>query len=494
MTHVLAVDQSTSATKALLFESDGSRVEAAGAVSEHEQLYPRPGWVEHDAEEVFRNTLDTVAAVIREGRVVREDLLCLSIANQRETVVVFDRRTGKPLHNAVVWQCRRGDDICEALIREGYNAQVQRATGLRIDSYFSAPKLKWLLDNSKKIRHAVEAGEALIGTIDTYLIYRLTNGQVFATDHTNACRTLLYNIDELRWDPRLCQLFGVPPNSLPEVRESRSHFGETDLGGLLDRTIPICGVMGDSQAALFAERCFDPGSAKVTLGTGSSVLLNTGDKFCISDSGIVSTLAWVYKGNPTYAFEGIINFAGATIAWLKNQLQLIDDAGACEEMAKAVADNGGVYLVPAFVGLSAPQWNHTARAAILGLTPHSDRNHVVRAALEAIAYQVKDVLDLMASDAGVHLRAVRADGGMARNAFLLQFIADMTRQRVLASTKPESSALGAVLSGTLGMGVHGALEDLLALPHESRSFVPSMPASLVEKNYAGWKAAVSRVL
>lgn len=492
MKTILAVDQSTSATKALLLQTDGRLIDSVSI--SHEQYYPQPGWVEHDAEEIYNNTLAVLRALLEKNGNLAAGALCLSITNQRETIVIFDKGSGRPLYNAIVWQCRRGDPICQALIEAGHSELVQRKTGLKIDTYFPASKLKWLFDHEPAIRQKVSSGEALIGTIDAYLIYRLTGGRTFASDHTNASRTLLLNIHDLSWDQALCDLFDVPIHALPQARESSAHFGETDLGGLLKDPVPICGVMGDSQAALFAERCFTPGSAKVTLGTGSSVLLNIGTTMRPSASGSVTTIGWVYRGQPTYALEGIINFTGATIAWLRDQLQLIGSSDETERLARAVVDNGGVYLIPAFVGLSAPYWRADVQGAIVGLTPSSTKNHVVRAALESIAYQIKDVLDLMAQDAGIPLAMLHADGGAVRNRFLVQFIADMTRLRVRASTLPELSALGAMFSGALGMGVYQSLEDLEQLSLDFVDYEPMMDAAQADHYYAGWQAAVQRIL
>lgn len=492
MNYILAVDQSTSATKALVYDVTGKLIDKASL--DHEQIYPQPGWVEHDAEKIWQNTLSVLERVVERNGALVGDLLCLSIANQRETIVVFDRKTGEPLHNAIVWQCRRGDPICTALVEVGHSDTVRRRTGLKIDTYFSASKLKWLVQNKPEIGEKLNGGDVLAGTIDTYLMYRLTGGETFATDHTNASRTLLYDIGRLCWDEELCGLFEVPSKALPEVRESSACYGETDIGGLLDRPIPICGVMGDSQASLFAQRCFNPGMAKVTFGTGSSILLNIGGDLRLSESGAVSTIAWVYDGKPTYAFEGIINYSAATIAWLKNQLELIDDVSKTEEMATTVQDNGGVYLVPAFTGLSAPYWSQTARAAILGLTAHSTKNHVVRASLESIAYQIRDALDMMKDEAGVALKSIHADGGATANSFLMQFTADMLGLELRASEVPEFSPLGAALSGALGMGVYGSLDDLMDLPFESTSYTATMNRAGVEEYYGGWKEAVRRVL
>jgi glycerol kinase len=492
MTTVLTIDQSTSATKALLFDADGGLIDRASV--EHQQYYPQPGWVEHDADEIYRNTLTAIQTVLARNPALKDDLSFLSITNQRETIVVFDRATGQPVYNAIVWQCRRGEPLCQQLSDAGHDAEVHAVTGLKIDTYFPASKIAWLFAHVPGLQARVRAGEALIGTIDAYLIYRLTGGAVFATDPTNASRTLLFDIHNLRWSEELCDLFGVPVAALPEVRESSACFGETTLDGLLERPLPLYGVMGDSQAALFAERCWRPGLGKVTFGSGSSVLLNIGDTAVLSEGGIVTTVGWRMQGHTTYAFEGIINFTGATINWLRDQLQLISTPAETEALAQAVPDNGGVYLIPAFVGLSAPYWQPRAKAAIVGLTPAATRSHVVRAALESIAYQVKDVLDLMHAESQVSLENIHADGGMVSNAFLMQFVADMTQIVVQASDMPESSALGATLAGLLGAGVYATLDDLGTLPHRHHDYKPQRGSEYAQANYAGWQAAVQQVL
>ncbi len=371
---------------------------------------------------------------------------------------------------------------------------MTQLTGLRLDTYFSASKLKWLVRHQPDLAVRLAHGEALIATMDAYLIYRLTGGRVFATDHTNASRTLLHDIGSLRWDPWLCELFETPLKALPEVRESSAGFGETTFEGLLPNPLPICGVMGDSQASLFAQRCFQPGMAKVTFGTGSSVLLNIGNQLRFSKSGAVSTIAWVHRGEPTYAFEGIINYSAATIAWLKDQLGLIQSARESGALASSVPDNGGVYLVPAFAGLSAPYWSQTARAAIVGLTAHSNRNHVVRAAEESIAYQLRDVLEMMKAESDVPLRCIHADGGPTGDRFLMQFTADMLGLELRVADLPDCSALGALLAGMIGQGHLADFDALHQLPIEFTVFQPAMSTELVKRNYAGWKQAVNRVL
>jgi len=489
---LLALDQSTSATKAILFDITGRALDKASL--DHRQIYPQPGWVEHDAEEIWRNTLEVIRQLAKRNSDKLSAIAGLSITNQRETILVFDRKTGRPLHNAIVWQDRRGDPLCAELKQQGHDDWVRQRTGLKIDTYFSASKLKWLVREKPDIAAKLKSGEAVIGTIDAYLVHRLTGGMVFATDHTNASRTLLYDVGSLCWDEKLGELFDVPINALPEVRESFARFGETDANGALPQPVPICGILGDSQASLFAQRCYQPGMAKATFGTGTSVLLNIGHTWRLSEQGAVSALAWVHQGQPTYAFEGLINYSAATIAWLKDQLGLIQDAAETETLARAVEDNGGVYLVPAFAGLSAPYWNPDARAAIVGMTAFTRKEHIVRAALESIAYQIRDVLDMMRPDAGVSLQALHADGGPTRNAFLMQFTADIAGVELKASEVPEASALGAAMAGLLGLGICRSLDDLATLPRDLRSYPPARDAATVRRLHDGWRAAVKRVL
>ena len=492
---VLVIDQSTSATKAILFDKAGRTLDKTAR--EHRQIYPQPGWVEHDAEEIWQNTLTTIRELVERNAERVPDIVALSITNQRETVLVFDRYTGRPLHNAIVWQCRRGDALCQELRERGYEKQVRLKTGLKIDTYFSASKVAWFMTEAPEVAAKLRAGDAVIGTVDAYLVHRLTRGATFATDHTNASRTLLYDIARLRWDEELCELFQVPDGGrgvLPEVRESAAHFGVTDAEGVLPRALPIVGVMGDSQAALFAQRCYRPGQAKATFGTGTSVMLNIGEGFKTSDQGAVTALAWVWRGRPTYAFEGIINFSAATIEWLKNQLGMIRDVSEVESLACAVNDNGGVYLVPAFAGLSAPYWAPDARAAIVGMTAYTKREHIVRAAQEAIAYQIRDVLDMMRTGMTVSLQALHADGGPTRNRFLMQFTADLTGVELTVADVAESSAWGAASSALLGLGICRDLEELAAQTLKTTSFHPQMDGTQVKRFYDGWKAAVARTM
>jgi glycerol kinase len=476
----------------VLFDTRGRVLDKAAR--SHRQIYPQPGWVEHDAAEIWKNVLAVIGEIAKRNRTKLNKLAALSITNQRETVLVFDRKTGKPLHHALVWQDRRGDAICGQLTKQGHGRSVLKKTGLKIDTYFSASKVRWLIENKPAIAAKLKSGDAVISTIDAYLIHRLTGGRVFATDFTNASRTLLFDIGKLKWDTELCKLFKVPASALPEVRESAAQFGETNLNGLLPKTVPIVGVMGDSQASLFAQRCYQPGTAKATFGTGTSVLLNIGDKLRVSEKGAVTALAWVYQGKPTYAFEGIINFSAATIEWLKNQLGLIQSAAEVEKLALSVKDNGGVYLVPAFVGLSAPYWSPEARAAIVGMSAHTNKAHIVRAAQEAIAYQIRDVLDMMRADATVKLQSLHADGGPTRNKFLMQFTADLTRTEIKVAEVAESSAWGAAMNGLLGLGICKSFRDLEKLPRPQTKFRPKMQPAAVARLHEEWCAAVKRVL
>jgi len=489
---ILAVDQSTSATKAMLFATDGRLLDKEAR--DHAQHYPQPGWVEHDAEEIWQNILGTVRALLARHASEVGEILGFSLTNQRETIVVFDRATGRPLHRAIVWQCRRSEKLCAAAVAAGHEELVQSRTGLRVDPYFSASKLQWLVRERPELRAQLESGDALIGTIDAYLIYRLTRGAVFATDHTNASRTLLFDVRRLRWDEELCALWQVPSRALPEVRESFSKFGTTTIDGVLPRPIPICGVMGDSQAALFAHGCFSRGTAKVTMGTGSSVLLNIGGEFRRSSQGVVTALAWVRNGAPVYAFEGIIIAAASTLTWLRDQLKLVETLEGVEAMATELPDNGGVYLVPAFSGLGLPYWKADARAALVGLTTHSDRRHVLRAAQESIAFQLRDALQALRADAALEVSAIHADGGPTANKFLMQFTADVTGAELRLAPFAECSAFGAVSAGLLGLGVFSSLEELAATSRAGLVYRPKMDAARVTELARGWRHAVQQTI
>lgn len=486
----LALDQSTSATKALLFDEQGRILDRESR--KHQQHYPQPGWVEHDAGEIWANTLGALKALLSRQSARMAEIAALSITNQRETVVVFDRATGQPLAPAIVWQCRRGQPLCDALAPR--EKEIHRKTGLRLDAYFSASKLQWLVRHRPELRAKLADGSAVVGTIDAYLIHRLTGGRVFATDSTNASRTLLFDITRLRWDEELCALWEVPLRALPEVRESSARFGETTLDGLLPRALPICGVMGDSQASLFAQRCFDPGAAKVTFGTGSSLLLNIGAQPRLNPDEVLTALGWVHAGQPVYAFEGLIVASASTLTWLCAQLGLAADATALEKLALAVPDNGGVHLVPAFTGLGLPHWRPDARAAITGLSSHSDKRHVARAGFESIAFQIKDALAALRRDAGVPVGALHGDGGPTASKFLMQLTADFAGTELRVSDMPDCSPLGAVFAGQLGLGVRRSLAELAQAPRAETVYQPTADRAGVERLSRSWMHAVKQTL
>jgi glycerol kinase len=488
---LLAIDQSTSATKALLFDADGRL--HGHAAREHQQIYPAPGHVEHNAEEIWRNVIAVAAEVLEASRTETRDLACVSIANQRETVVVFDRGSGFPLTPAITWQCRRGAALCRTQREFGRDAEVLRKTGLPIDVYFSASKLQWVLKNLPEVSERIACGDALIGTIDTYLIYRLTRQSLFATDHTNASRTLLYNLQTRVWDEELCRWWDVPMEALAQIRASDAVFGETDIHGLLPRSVPICGVMGDSQAALFSHGCLQTGSAKVTFGTGSSILVNTGTMPPRASRNSLAALAWVRDGRPTYAMEAMINSSASTLTWLRDQLGILGDVSESEKMSAEVGDAGSVYLVPAFSGLGAPYWRDDVHAAIVGLTAHSDRRHLVRAALESIAYQLRDVVGLLRTETGFTLECLRADGGPTRNALLMQLVADLLRVELRVAGGLDRAARGTASMGALALGIADSMEGLASSEHEM-TYHPKMSAEQARQRYAGWLRAVQQVL
>lgn len=487
---ILAIDQSTSASKGLLVSMQGEILDSRGI--DHQQLYPRQGWVEHNADEIYTNVISVMKALIVRAENNGLEVKRISITNQRETFVIFDTETGKPIHNAIVWQDRRGAEFCAELERSGVAESIRVDTGLKVDTYFPASKLSRLISDTPEIGEKLANGSALFGTIDTYLIYRLTGGAVYATDHTNASRTLLYNIKTLGWSTELLEKFSLKLAKLPRILESKDWFGDTDAQGSLPRRVPIYGVMGDSQAALFAQGCFKTGSGKVTFGTGSSILLNIGNSYQLS-SGAVTALAWVMDGVPTYAFEGIINYSGATITWLRDQLGLIENVAESETLALSVPDSNGVKLIPAFVGLNAPYWRSDVTAAILGLTPGATKAHIVRAALESIAYVISEAIHALGSDAGVRLSTIHADGGATRNKFLMQFVSDLNQIDLEVSRVPELSAFGAVFAGMLGVG-ELKLEDITDTSKDVDRYQPQMTGERASQLMDEWKVAVKRIL
>ncbi|PYU94923.1 MAG: glycerol kinase [Acidobacteria bacterium] len=484
---ILALDQGTTSSRAILFDHDGNVRASAG--QEFKQYYPQPGWVEHDAEEIWQSQLAVTQRALAAARARLEDIAAIGITNQRETVLLWDRATGKPAYHAIVWQCRRTAAMCDRIRREGFDRTLRDKTGLVTDAYFSGTKIAWLLENVPGARERAERGELACGTIDTWLISKLTRGLVHATDVSNASRTLLFNINSLDWDDEILSYFGVPRKLLPEVKSSSEVLGEAALFG---GTAPIAGVAGDQQASLFGHQCFRRGNVKNTYGTGCFLLMNTGSDVPRSESGLVSTVAWRRAGATTYALEGSVFIAGAAVQWLRDEVGLIKDAGESEKMALAVPDTGGVYFVPAFVGLGAPHWDAYARGTIVGLTRGSNRNHLVRAALESMAYQTRAVVDCMAADSGIRPEALRVDGGAARNNFLCQFQADILGIAVERPATSESTALGAAYLGGLATGFWKDEPELGRQFKIARRFEPSMSASRREELYAGWRRAVER--
>ncbi len=483
---ILAIDQGTTSTRAMVFDGEGRR--RAAAQRELPQIFPADGWVEHDPEEIWRATV----AVCREALAGAGEVVGIGIANQRETTLIWERASGKPIHNAIVWQDRRGAALCRKLAAEGQEARIQRATGLVLDPYFSATKLAWLLDNIPQARRRAEAGELAAGTIDSFLLWRLTGGRVHATDATNASRSLLFDIHRQRWDDGLLALFGIPRALLPEVRDTAAAYGET-APGILDRALPVLALAGDQQAAAVGQACLAPGMIKSTYGTGCFVLLNTGEEAPLSQNRLVTTVAMRLAGRASYAVEGSIFIAGAAVQWLRDKLGFVKQSPESEAIAAGLAGNAGVYLVPAFTGLGAPYWDPDARGAILGLTRDAGRAEIVRAALEAVCYQTRDLMEAMAADGAPRPQALRVDGGMTGNDWLMQFLADILDLPVERPAVTETTALGAAWLAGLAAGLFGSTAEIAAGWRRDRTFEPGMGAAERDRLYAGWQEAVARV-
>jgi glycerol kinase len=490
-THILAIDQGTTSTRAIVFDVTAQPI--ATAQAEFAQHYPEGGWVEHDPEDIWRDTLATAHQAIAQAGLRANEIAAIGITNQRETVVVWDRATGIPIYRAIVWQDRRTAKLCADLKAQGHEAMVRAKTGLLLDPYFSATKLAWILDHVEGARARALAGELAFGTIDSFLLWRLTKGAVHATDVTNAGRTLLYDIHAQCWDPELCDLFGVPLAMLPRVEDNSHHFGLT-APGLFDTQIPIAGLAGDQQAALFGQACFAAGMAKSTYGTGCFMLMNTGDQAITSNHRLLTTPAYRLKGQMTYALEGSIFTAGAAIKWLRDGIGVITRASQTHDMATRVPDNHGVFMVPAFVGLGAPHWDPDARGAIFGLTLDATQAHLARAALESVGFQTMDLVDAMVADSGKKLATIRVDGGMAANDWLCQFLADMLGAIVERPVQLETTALGAAFHAGLAVGLWPDLDALSATWRARDHFKPMMNAAHRQKLIEGWHWAVSRTL
>jgi len=485
--YVLALDQGTTSSRAILFDHQGTA--CASANQEFKQHYPQPGWVEHDAEEIWQSQRAVAEKAIASAHARPEDIAAIGITNQRETVLIWDRATGKPIHHAIVWQCRRTAAMCDRIKSEGFDRTLREKTGLVTDAYFSGTKIAWLLENVSGARERAERGELACGTIDTWLIWKLTRGRNHVTDVSNASRTLLFNLQSLAWDEEILGYFRIPRSLLPEVKPSGGLLGETDLFGA---RLPISSAIGDQQASLFGHQCFQRGTVKNTYGTGCFLLMNTGSVIPRSDEGLLATIAWQHNLQTTYALEGSVFIAGAAIQWLRDELQIVRDAAETEAMALAVKDTGGVYFVPAFVGLGAPHWDAYARGTIVGITRGTNRHHLVRAALESIAYQTRAVVDAMAHDSGIRPEVLRVDGGAARNDFLCQFQADILGIPVERPATTESTALGAAYLAGLATGFWKDEKELAAQLKIGKRFEPVMPASRREELYAGFERAVER--
>lgn len=490
--YILSIDQSTSATKAILFNTGGDLV--ARNTVEHRQFYPEPGWVEHDPEEIWENTVSAVEKVLLESGIEKNEVSVLAITNQRETVVVWEKQSGKPVGNAIVWQCQRGKDICRDLRDRGLEPMIKQKTGLIIDPYFSASGISWILKNDAEARKMADAGDLLFGTIDSWLVWKLTEGKVHATDYSNACRTMLLNLHERQWDEEIMKLLDIPLSMAPEVKFSDEIFGHTTVDSVFSDPVPISGILGDSHAAFLAQLCFEKGLGKATYGTGSSVMMNIGDKPLESPEGLVTSIGYGLKKQTAYVYEGNIHCTGCTIKWLMDEMEMISDPAEAEELADSVTGNEGVYLVPAFAGLGAPYWNNEARAIITGMSRGTNRAHIARAALEAIAYQVKDLVDLMSGKSGIKLVDLRVDGGPTRNTFLMQFQADMLDSKLTRSEIEEASALGSALAGGLAAGIWKDLDQLKTIRKFDRTFTSEMGDKTRGDLYKGWQKAVEKTL
>lgn len=492
-TYLLSLDQGTTSSRAILFDREQNILGVAQ--KEFTQFYPREGWVEHDPMEVWSSQYGVMMEVIAQSGVNPAEIAAIGITNQRETTILWDRATGRPIYNAIVWQCRRTAQICDELRKnEGFEEYVRENTGLLLDPYFSGTKIKWILDNVPGAREKAEQGQLLFGTIDTWLIWNMTQGRVHVTDYTNASRTMLFNIHKLAWDEHILSMLGIPRSMLPEVKPSSTVYGQTNIGGKGGTRIPIAGIAGDQQAALFGHLCVENGMAKNTYGTGCFMLMNTGRTAVSSKNGLITTLACGPRGEACYALEGSIFVGGSAIQWLRDELKIVNDARDTEYFANKAETSNDVYVIPAFTGLGAPYWDPYARGAIVGLTRGTNASHIIRATLESIAYQSKDVIEAMQADSGIPLQALRVDGGASANNFLMQFQADILGVDVERPATLEVTALGAAFLAGLAVGYWSGLDDVRNRLHIERVFEPSADKEKQVQRYKGWKKAVSRAL
>ncbi|MDX2048832.1 MAG: glycerol kinase GlpK [Chitinophagaceae bacterium] len=488
--YILAIDQGTSSTKSLIFDDKGIAV--AKCSEQLHTTYSDNGFVEQYPEEIIQNVLESVKNCLHnfyDKGFTENDISAIGIDNQRETFIIWDK-DGKPLHPAIVWQCKRSVKVCEQLKQQGLSQTIQQKTGLVIDPYFSATKLIWLFQNNATVREAIQSGNAFFGTVDTWLLYEFTNGKEYATDYTNASRTLLFNLHTLQWDEELITVFGLNGIRLPQVKPSSSLFGETTLNGIFSKPVAIAALIGDSHAAAFGEGCYETGTAKATLGTGCSILMNIGNKPVQSKNGMITTICWSTKGRIDYALEGVIVSCGATIDWLKNELNLFKDSKETEAMANAIADNGGVYLIPAFSGLGSPHWQMERKASITGLSYGATNKNIVRAALESVPYQIKDVVMAMEKDAKLSLKELMTDGGITSNKFVMQFMADLLNKNVVSAGMPDVSALGAAYMAGLAVGVYDSIDALKKLSSHTKIYQPGEERTIAAKGYEGWQREI----
>lgn len=492
--YIIALDQGTTSSRAIIFDRDLNMV----SISQREfsQIYPEPGWVEHNPMEIWATQRSVLTEVVAKSGISLKDVAAIGITNQRETTIVWDRNTGEPVYNAIVWQCRRTAEICEELKKRGLEEYIRENTGLTIDAYFSGTKIKWILDNVKDARKRAEKGDLIFGTVDTWLLWKLTNGKVHFTDYTNASRTMIYNIRRLEWDKKILDELTIPQSMLPEVKNSSEIYGMTRMGLTIGEeegtSIPVSGMAGDQQAALFGQTCFNSGDIKNTYGTGCFMLMNTGEKHIRSGNGLLTTIAVGIDGKVEYALEGSIFVGGAVVQWLRDELKFFSDSADTEYFASKVEDNGGVYLVPAFVGLGSPYWDMYARGTITGLTRGSNRNHLIRAALEAIAYQSRDLIEAMKEDSGMTINSLKVDGGATANNFLMQFQSDILNVNVLRPEITETTALGAAFLAGLGVNFWNSKEEIRESWKLNREFFPNMSEEERTKYYKGWKKAVEK--
>jgi len=487
--YIISIDQSTQGTKALLFDGNGDLIKRTD--KSHQQIINDKGWISHDPMEIYENTINVVRCLLEESGIEKTAVIGIGISNQRETSLAWDRKTGLPIGQAIVWQCARAVAVCDRVEKRGAKELVRQHTGINLSPYFPASKIAWILENEPGAKELARAGQICHGTVDSWLIFKLTGGKSYQTDYSNASRTQLFNIFDLKWDEEICELFGIDPKNLAEVCDSDSHFGDTDFDGLFPKPIPIHGVLGDSHGALFGQGCLKPGMMKTTYGTGSSIMMNIGEQPVLSSHGVVTSLAWCMGGRVDYVLEGNLNYTGAVITWLRDDMKLIDSPDETQALAKEAVSDDGVYLIPAFSGLGAPYWDSRATAAIIGMTRTTGRAEVVRAGLECIAYQITDIVEAMSKDSGVVVNEMRVDGGPTRNAYLMQFQSDIARVAVRIPDSEELSGIGPAYAVGLALGVW---DQSIFQKINRYKYEPQMAIRLRDEKYAGWKKAVSNIL